>query len=246
MAKSKLQQPIHPIETALKITFKDRQLLEKAFTHRSFAKQHRDKHQADNERLEFFGDAILKFAVSQYLFTTYPDKNEGALTKLRSQIISDDTLYNVALDLNFNEYIHLSYSETKCQGELKASILSDAVEAFLGAYYLDSGIDNVTQFITTYIIQPKLNDLKDNPITDYKSLVQEFLQKTVKELPVYSVVKEMGPEHQKIFTVSIEFTINNQKVSCMGTGGNKKRAEQSASKSAYIDHIQKIIKPEKS
>lgn len=232
---------VHPIEKALGIKFKDRSLLEKAFTHRSFAKQHKNNQQADNERLEFFGDAILKFAVSKYLFTNYKDKNEGALTKLRSQIISDATLYNVALELNFNQYIHLSYSESKCQGELKPSILSDALEAFIGAYYLDSGIQKVSKFITDHIVEFKLSDLKENPITDYKSIVQEFLQKTVKALPKYSIVKETGPEHEKVFTVSIEFTLNGQKVTCMGTGTNKKKAEQSASKSAYVDYIQKAL-----
>ncbi len=235
------QSKDHPIEKALGITFKDRNLLEKAFTHRSFAKQHKNQETSDNERLEFFGDAILKFVVSKHLFSTYRDKNEGALTKLRSQIISDATLYNVALELNFNQYIHLSYSESKCQGELKPSILSDAVEAFIGAYYLDSGIENVTTFITNHIIEFKLSELKENPITDYKSLVQEFLQKTVKELPTYKIVKETGPEHEKMFTVSIEFKFKDQTITCMGTGTNKKKAEQSASKSAYIDYIQKEI-----
>ena len=103
----------HPIETHLNITFKNLDLIEQAFTHSSFAKQHRGNHGKDNERLEFFGDAILKFVVSNYLYENFKNKNEGSLTKIRSQIISDATLYSVAIELSFNDYIHLSYSSPR-------------------------------------------------------------------------------------------------------------------------------------
>ncbi len=238
---SKPSKTTHPLETQLKLTFKNHELLELAFTHSSFAKQHRGNHGKDNERLEFFGDAILKFVVSQYLYDNFKEKNEGELTKVRSQIISDATLYSVAIELNFNDYIHLSYSESKTKGELKPSILSDAVEAFIGALYIDKGLITVTKFIIQHIIEPKLKDLEKNPITDYKSIVQEYLQKTVKQLPSYTIIKETGPEHAKVFTVRITFQFQNETVSCLGTGTNKKKAEQSASKSAYIDYIQSSI-----
>ena len=198
------------LEKQLNISFKKKDLLKKALTHKSFSKQHQSSDHEDNERLEFLGDAILKFVVSNYIYRHFKTYPEGKLTKLRANIVSDDTLFEVAKSIQLNQYIFLSHSEEKSSGSLKQSVLSDALEALIGAYYLDSGI-KTSDFIVNVIIKFKLKDLESNPISDYKSLVQEFVQKNTHMLPNYTTIKEDGPEHQKTFTVELIFTVNKKR-----------------------------------
>lgn len=210
------------------IKFKNISLLKQALTHSSFAKKVRSKGVQDNERLEFFGDAVLKLIVSEYLFQTYPNLSEGPLTKKRAQIVSDKFLSEAAVRINLGAALFLSESEKVSGGASRSSILANAFEALLGAYYLDSGYDAAKVFFLTHFQAVSIEGGID--LKDYKTALQEYLQKKNLDLPNYQLIDTEGPEHQKIFHVEGGIKVDKKTLKRKGKGNSKKEAEQQAAK----------------
>lgn len=215
------------LEDRLGVVFQNQALLTRALTHKSFGKQHGGS-DGDNERLEFFGDSVLKFVVSEYLFREFPDQAEGPLTKLRGYIISDQVLGELGAKLGLGESIRLSSSEKRSGGAGKSSILGNAVEALLGAVYLDQGMDAARDFILGAYLNHMPEVFEGGGHVDAKSDLQEKLQGLGEELPIYEVLEEMGPEHDKMFLVRVCFEIGRKRFAFEGEGKTKKLAEQDA------------------
>lgn len=211
----------------MKKLFKSSDLFDQALTHRSWVNEHKGK-RTSNERLEFLGDAVLEFVVSQKLFRQFPDKEEGFLTALRASLVNTVALSEVATALNLGELIYLSKGEEESGGRTNQSLLADTVEAIIGALFIDQGIGASEDFINKNI----LNDLdkKANmPLKDSKSLLQEYVQSKSLPTPRYRVVSESGPDHDKKFVIEVWV---GEKVLGTGAGRNKSGAEQSAAKNA--------------
>jgi ribonuclease III len=211
-------------------TFHNQQLFEQAFTHRSFLNEAKEKVES-NERLEFLGDSILSFVVSDYLFNTYPEYNEGILTNLRSLLVNTKSLASLAREYEFGQYLKLSKGEEESKGRENESLLANCFEAYLGALFLDSGIEAVRQFLHDSII-PKIEGyVEKKAFKDPKSLLQEFVQGQKQSSPFYKVLNEEGPPHAKTFTIGV---IINNEVCGEGTGKSKQEAEENAAKEALI------------
>jgi ribonuclease III len=209
-------------------TFKNKQLLKQAFIHRSYLNETKEK-LSSNERLEFLGDSILSFVVSQYLYNTFPQFNEGLLTNIRSLVVNTKSLALIAKEYNFGEYLMLSKGEEESHGRTNESLLANSVEALLGALFIDQGIEAVREFILS-ILSPKIADIvEQKTFKDPKSLLQEYVQSQKQNSPVYKVLKEEGPPHAKTFTIGvfIQDTLLGE-----GTGKSKQEAEESAAKEA--------------
>lgn len=222
------------LQKELGVFFVDKTLLEEAVTHRSFA--HRDLHK-HNERLEFFGDSVLKLIVSEHLYFTYPNYDEGELSKVRSRIISDKFLAELALEIHLGNYIQMSYGEEKSGGRTRKSILSNALEALLGACYLDQGVDcaKAVFFRLWDSVNHRL-DIMD--CDDFKTTLQERCQKNKTALPKYKIVNEVGPDHKKLFHVEASVFLDDAVFISQGDAVTKKAAEQSAAKKIIdiMDH----------
>lgn len=210
------------------ISFNDKKLLETAFTHTSYANEHRLLKISHNERLEFLGDAVLQLLISQYLFLHYPKKAEGELSKLRSMIVREESLAGFSRFCQFDRYIKLGNGEEKSGGRNRDTILGDLFEAFLGALLLDKGVEAVQRFINQVMI-PKIEQGQFEQVKDYKTSLQEMLQAKGDVLIDYKVVHESGPAHNKVFEVVV--LVNQEEIS-LGQGKSKKLAEQNAAKSA--------------
>ncbi|TWS95502.1 MULTISPECIES: ribonuclease III [unclassified Streptococcus] len=210
------------------IVFSDLTLLETAFTHTSYANEHRLLKISHNERLEFLGDAVLQLMISQYLFSKYPKKPEGDLSKLRSMIVREESLAGFSRQLGFADYIKLGKGEERSGGRDRATILGDLFEAFLGAVLLDKGVDAVARFINQVMI-PEIERGNFEQVKDYKTSLQEFLQAKGEVSIDYQVVSETGPAHAKTFEVTV--WVNEEQISS-GSGKSKKLAEQAAAKQA--------------
>jgi ribonuclease-3 len=212
-----------------KIRFRRFDLLNLAFTHRSYANEFQGAI-SNNERLEYLGDSVLGLIINEYLFLALPDKAEGELSRIKSFVVSETTLNEIARKIKIDNYILIGRGEEFSGGREKKAILADAMEALIGAYYLDSGFGKVKKFLSTLFI-PEINKvLLDQHQKDYKTLLQEFIQKRFKTYPRYAVVQKKGPDHDKTFwiTVTIDGTTYGP-----GKGKNKKEAEQSAASIAY-------------
>ena len=221
------------LQTVLKdrfaIEFADKKLLETAFTHTSYANEHRLLKISHNERLEFLGDAVLQLIISEYLYTKYPRRPEGDLSKLRSMIVREESLAGFARDCQFDHFIKLGRGEEKSGGRNRDTILGDLFEAFLGALLLDKGVEAVKSFLYQVMI-PKVEAGDFERVTDYKTKLQELLQINGDVEIAYQVVSETGPAHAKNFEVAV--LINGRK-SGQGQGRSKKLAEQEAAKNAF-------------
>ena len=221
------------LQTVLKkrfaIEFADKNLLETAFTHTSYANEHRLLKISHNERLEFLGDAVLQLIISEYLYTKYPKRPEGDLSKLRSMIVREESLAGFARDCQFDQFIKLGRGEEKSGGRNRDTILGDLFEAFLGALLLDKGVEAVKSFLYQVMI-PKVEAGDFERVTDYKTKLQELLQINGDVEIAYQVVSETGPAHAKNFEVAV--LINGRK-SGQGQGRSKKLAEQEAAKNAF-------------
>jgi ribonuclease-3 len=195
------------LEKTLGHTFRDRELLNRALTHKSriYEKSAEGEPSADNEQLEFLGDAILGFAVSETLVRRFASFPEGRLSKLKAHLVSAAHLYKVARELQLGEYLLLGRGEEMSGGREKKALLSDAVEALIAALYLDAGLAMATQFIETRVIGPSDPNQEDleNAGTDYKSALQEMAQSLKLPPPRYVITAEEGPEHSKTFTVEV-------------------------------------------
>lgn len=210
------------------IDFQNQNLLDTAFTHRSYLNENPETGE-HNERMEFLGDAVLELAVTEYLFHLYQDKSEGELTSLRAALVRKSTLTELAEELNFEKYLRLSKGEKQNQGKAKASILANTTEAFIGAIFLDQGFEKAKEFINQYLL-PKLKKiLESGEHIDAKSHFQEIMQERASATPIYKVVKEEGPDHDKTFTVTVYV---NDKAWGSGSGPSKQEAEMLAAEEA--------------
>ncbi len=206
--------------------FQNMQLLEQALIHSSYANENKMSKEENNERLEFLGDAVLEIVTSYYLFVKYPDMLEGELTKLRASIVCEPTLAKFSKEIRLGEYIRLGKGEENSGGRNRASVLSDTVEALIGAVYLDGGLEATAEFVHNTL----LKDVeKRNLFVDSKTHLQELIQKYSEQPLEYVVVSETGPDHNKIFEVAVK---HKDKIIGNGKGRSKKAAEQEAASNA--------------
>lgn len=205
--------------------FKNVDLLKAAFTHSSYA---HEQHEQSYERLEFLGDSILGFICAEYLFKNYPDLPEGELTKIRAAVVCEKSLFLTAREYGFEKYLRLGHGE-RSSGGVKKSILADTVEAVLAAVYIDGGIECAREFALSFLPEKIDRAIKEHECTDYKTTLQEIVQKNRQETLAYKLKGESGPDHDKTFFVDLY--LNNNKIST-GEGKSKKQAEQNAAKSA--------------
>lgn len=216
------------LEEIIEIKFKDIELLKQAFTHRSYLNEDLNWKKGHNERLEFLGDAVLELIVSDYLFIKYPEEPEGFMTNLRAALVNADTLSNVARDLNFNNFILLSKGEAKDLGRGRNYILANAFEALIGAIYLDQNYEATRRFIEKNLIEAQLEKIiEDKTFKDPKSLFQEKSQALLNITPIYKLIEEWGPDHDKHFKMGL--FLGNEKIA-EGEGHSKQEAELSAAK----------------
>ena len=208
------------------ISFKNEALLMEAMTHSSYANEHKEMKGIYNERIEFLGDAVLELTISDWLFRQFPHFQEGQLTKLRAQIVCEDSLSLLAKECSLNKYLLLRKGDTLSGGREKPAILCDVFEAFIGALYLDKGVNEVQRFLNLVVI-PKIKNGRYELITDFKTELQEYLQQNGTVHIRYELVKEEGPSHDKIFTVQL---IVDGKKYKTASGKTKKAAEQMAAK----------------
>ena len=212
----------HELEEKIGYVFHDDSLLTHALTHSSFAHESHQGALADNERLEFLGDAVLELVSSEFLYQNYPDKHEGYLPKLRASLVCEPTLAYCSEAIDLEKYILLSFGEEKTGGRKRKSITSDAFEALIGAMYLDGGMEPAKQFILKFV----LTDIEHKKLYhDCKTTLQEIVQARHEEGLSYVLVGESGPDHAKVFTVEAQV---GETVIGQGTGPSKKAAEQEA------------------
>jgi ribonuclease-3 len=211
----------------LRKKFKDKTLFDQALTHRSWPNEHKNK-RGSNERLEFLGDAVLDFVVTDRLYKELPDKNEGELTAIRAKIVNTKNLYQVARKIDLGKYIFISKGEEETGGRSNEYILADTVEAIIGSIYLDLGIKEAAKFINDLILldlKEKLNE----PLKDPKSTLQEITSIRKIQRPKYEVTKETGPANSKEFTVVVKI---GDQVMGEGRGKSKQDAQQEAATKA--------------
>ncbi len=210
--------------------FSRSELLLQAFRHASYVNELPDQGLADNERLEFLGDAVLDLAISHILMDLFRDAEEGDLSKYRAMIVDESGLFQVAGDLQLGDYLFLGKGEEQSRGREKPSILANTVEALIGALYLDAGFERAKEIIQR-LFAPLLEKLGSEDMSyDFKSQLQEYTQKAYKSLPKYTLSDESGPAHDKTFRVELSL---NGKILAAGEGKSKKEAEQKAAREAY-------------
>jgi ribonuclease-3 len=215
-------------EETLCYTFKDKRLLENALRHSSFVNEHPDIQMQDNERLEFLGDAVLSLVISHLLMDRFDELNEGDLSKIRSNLVNETRLAEIARKINVGQFICLGKGETQSGGRKKNSILSDTFEALLAAVYLDGGFDSAYDLISLHFSDFFNSVAFSEENQDFKSLLQEIVQAEFKSDIIYNVISESGPDHDKTFDV--ELTIAH--IHATGQGKSKKAAEQNAAQNA--------------
>ena len=214
------------IEENIQYKFKNKNILETALTHTSYAHTHRTE---SNEKLEFLGDSILEFISSKYLYNNYPKLKEGEMTKLRATVVCEDSLYKIAKNHNFEKYIKLGKSEKQNDLEPRKAIMADSVEAVIAAIYLDGGIEKAEKFIIENLKNGIEIASHNVGMKDYKTVLQEKLQVNGNVDIVYKIIKEEGPDHNKIFTAEVSY---NGKILATGIGKSKKLAHMQAAKKA--------------
>lgn len=216
------------LEKKIGYTFQNRALLKQAVTHSSFANEQKINRQKHYERLEFLGDAVLELVSSDFLFQTHPEMPEGQLTKLRASMVCEPALAYCAKDLTLDSYIQLGRGEEATGGRFRDSIVSDVMEAVIGAIYLDGGMEPARTYIHRFI----LSDLENKQLfLDSKTNLQEYMQQNLKKEFHYRLVEESGPEHDKVFLVEV---VMEEKVLGRGKGRTKKAAEQQAAYEALL------------
>ena len=215
------------IQEVIGYTFKDQSLLQQALTHSSYAhEQH--KNMKYNERLEFLGDAVLSIVVSDYIYKHCPDLPEGELTKLRASLVCEKSLFDFAKQIDLGSYIRLSNGERRNGGNKRPSIVSDAFEALIAAIYLDGGVEPASRHILRVVL-PEIENHRFHSFKDYKTSLQEIIQKNPGEKLEYRLIGSSGPDHDKHFKVEVCL---NSNVIGRGGGRSKKEAEQQAAREA--------------
>lgn len=225
------------LETKLKMKFKDRELLENVFIHRSYLNEHKKSLFQSNERLEFLGDSVLSLITSVYLFKHYPELKEGDYTEIKSAIVKMDSLAEASKKIELNKYLLLSKGEEKGAGRTNNNILADCFEALIAGIFLDKNFEAAYKFVVDFLFKDKLDYLLENNLyLSSKSKLQEVIQRKYKKTPIYKVLEEKGPEHKRIFKIGAYF---NNKLLGVGVAPSKKEAEENAAKEAFakIDMI---------
>jgi ribonuclease-3 len=222
----------------IRYAFRDQDLLDMAFTHSSFAHEKESSAQSHNERLEFLGDSVLELVVSDMLYRMFPEYSEGQLTKFRAGLVCEASLAKLARKIDIERFLKLGKGEEGMGGRHRDALVADALEAVIGAAYLDGGIDSAIGIIS-FLFEPEIKCLKNCfEFTDNKTFLQEALQRNSKEPIVYTITNETGPDHDKTFTAQV---FHKGSPLGAGSGKSKKEAEQSAALAA----IQKLKLPQK-
>lgn len=217
----------------LRIPLTDIDLLDRAFTHTSYANENRAARVKHNERLEFLGDAVLDLIIGEYLFKTYPQMTEGELTKIKAATVCETSLATCSSKLNFGNYLLLGRGECTSGGRERASILADTFEAVIGALYVNTSYEVTAQFVLSHL-QGYLEKAKDGKLgKDYKTMLQEYVQQEGEKQIVYTLLSESGPDHDKIFCMEVRI---EGKAYGSGTGKSKKEAEQNAAQ-VTLDYL---------
>ena len=217
---------LEKLEKEIDYHFKNIKLLDKALTHTSYAYE---KKVESNEKLEFLGDSILEFVSSEYIFENYSKLKEGEMTKVRASVVCEKSLYGIAKKHNFGDFLNLGKSEKVSQSEVRPAIMADSVEAVIAAIFLDGGIEPAKKFILSNLTESIENSTKHIGQKDYKTVLQEILQKNGNAKIEYEIIKESGPDHDKIFFAEVKC---NGKILAGGDGKSKKLAEMQAAKKA--------------
>lgn len=217
------------LESSIGYTFNNKELLKRAFTHTSYAYDH---HVESNEKLEFLGDSILEFLSSKYIYNSYPKLREGEMTKVRAEVVCEDSLYLVAQNHHFSDFLYLGKSEELSHGNTKPAILADSVEALIAAIYFDGGLLEAEKFIINNLKDAIEQSSKNVGMKDHKTVLQEKLQENGSVHISYEVIETIGPDHDKTFVV--EVSCNGEKLA-KGSGKTKKQAEMKAAERALIN-----------
>ncbi|MCI2056512.1 MAG: ribonuclease III [Oscillibacter sp.] len=223
------------LEQKLNYTFRDRALLSEALNHSSYANEHRSTHMNSNERLEFLGDAVLGFVSAEFLFEQHPDLPEGDLTRIRAALVCEESLHEVAQKLDLGRYLKLGRGEEAGGGRTRTSILADATEAVFAAVYLDGGIEAASALIHRVLLDAEKEEVVEERRKDYKTALQELVQRQANQDLSYRMADEQGPDHDKTFVAEV---LLNGNLIGTGSGHSKKEAEQSAA-CAALDALQK-------
>ena len=222
------------LEKKLGYTFRNKALLSEALNHSSYANEHRGQGLESNERLEFLGDSVLGFVTAEFLFLRHPDLPEGDLTRIRAALVCEESLHEVAQGLGLGDHLKLGRGEEAGGGRTRASILADATEAVFAAVYLDGGIEAASALIHRVLLDCQREEVVEEKRKDYKTALQELVQRQPDQELVYRMAGESGPDHNKTFLAEV---LLNGAVVGAGEGHSKKEAEQSAARAA-LDKLQ--------
>ena len=217
------------LERKLNYAFRNPALLQEALNHSSYANEHRAAHLHSNERLEFLGDSVLGFVTAEFLFQRHPEAPEGDLTRIRAALVCEQSLYEVAQRLDLGQYLKLGRGEEAGGGRERTSILADAVEAVFAAVYLDGGMDAARALIHRCLLDAQRESVVEERRRDYKTALQELVQRQADQTLTYRMVDEQGPDHAKTFHA--EVLLNGEAIGS-GSGHSKKEAEQAAARAA--------------
>ena len=217
------------LEKKLGHTFRNKALLSEALNHSSYANEHRGQGLESNERLEFLGDSVLGFVTAEFLFLRHPDLPEGDLTRIRAALVCEESLHEVAQGLGLGDHLKLGRGEEAGGGRTRASILADATEAVFAAVYLDGGIEAASALIHRVLLDCQREEVVEEKRKDYKTALQELVQRQPDQELVYRMAGESGPDHNKTFLAEV---LLNGAVVGAGEGHSKKEAEQSAARAA--------------
>ena len=231
---------LESLQAALGVTFKDKSLLTRALTHRSYLNENPDLPYLDNERLEFLGDAVLNFVAAEYLYQRFPEMSEGDLTSLRAALVKGDTLARFAIDLDLPRGLLMSRGEEAALGRARAPLLAGALEALIGALYLEQGLAAARAFVLRFLPAEAERVHAHQLDRDAKSLLQELSQGKLQVTPQYRLVETRGPDHAKDFTIAV--ILKDQEYG-RGTGRSKQIAEQEAARVA-LENLQAEVSRE--
>lgn len=223
-----MDKPLEELEARLGVTFKNKELLKEALTHSSYRLSHRGERVSDNERLEFLGDALLNLCISLYLYEKFPEDREGELTKKRSYLVCRERLIKVAENLNLWEYMYVGRRERALDEKGRKNIAGRTVEALIGAIFLDQGLEKTCEVVRRLFL-PYIRALRASTITDYKTKLQEYLQKTYGAIPQYEVTSISGPAHRPEIEVAVSV---GGKIIARAKGTSRKEAENLVAKRA--------------
>jgi ribonuclease-3 len=234
------KKKLNKLETILGYTFQNTGIINQALTHTSYINEENSGITLDNERLEFLGDAVINFVVSDYIYHLQPELDEGKLAKLKAVVVSESVLARQAKSIKLGDFLRLGKGELRSGGANRASILGDSFEAVIGALYLDGGIAVAQTFVLSQLQSTIDAVLQDTYTKDYKSLLQELAQSECGTTPKYEVVRQSGPDHNKVFVVKV---IIKDIDFGMGKGKSKKEAEQKAARMGFRKLRRDLRKP---